>query len=53
MHYVCIGGCQGVAEEKGVCQAPNCKDYHKDLKECDCEDGKHEEVMKQDDGVKE
>lgn len=40
-HYICVGGCEGVSEEPGVCQAENCLEHGNQLKECDCNDGKH------------
>lgn len=40
-HYICKGGCGGVSNEIGVCQADGCKDQYELLHECDCEDGKH------------
>ncbi|TSC81720.1 MAG: hypothetical protein G01um101419_754 [Parcubacteria group bacterium Gr01-1014_19] len=41
-HYICLGGCEGVSEKEGKCQDPKCPDYQKDLKHCDCTDGKHD-----------
>ncbi|MDO8466826.1 MAG: hypothetical protein Q7S83_01660 [bacterium] len=41
-HYICLGGCEGVAEKESKCGDPKCPDYQKDLKHCDCTDGKHE-----------
>ena len=43
-HYVCTGGCQGVAESPGTCQDEKCAKHGLLLTECDCEDGKHEET---------
>lgn len=40
-HYVCPGGCQGVSETEGVCQAETCPKHGKPLEECECEDGEH------------
>ena len=40
-HYICTGGCGGVSETTGVCQAEDCPDHGKPLKECGCSDGKH------------
>src|SRR3989344_1897458 len=40
-HYVCYGGCRGVSDKPGVCQAEGCPDHGKPLHECDCEDGEH------------
>ena len=40
-HYICTGGCGGVSETPGTCQAEDCPDHGKPLKKCDCPDGKH------------
>ena len=45
-HYVCTGGCNGVAEMPGVCGAESCAKYNQPLMECKCENGNHEGVMK-------
>jgi len=47
-HYICTGGCGGVSETPGVCQAEGCADYGKDLKECSCTDGFHGQGTEQD-----
>lgn len=44
-HYVCTGGCGGVSETPGNCQAESCSLHGEPLKECNCIDGKHEEVF--------
>jgi hypothetical protein len=41
MHYICTGGCKGVSETPGTCQAESCKLYGHPLEACDCTDGKH------------
>ncbi len=46
MHYICTGGCQGVSETPGTCQAMDCKDHGKPLHECNCTDGQHEQMEK-------
>lgn len=46
-HYVCPGGCQGVSDTPGLCQAPDCPSYGEALLECSCSDGKHEGVVNQ------
>ena len=46
-HYICKGGCGGVAETPGTCQAADCPDYGKELKGCDCEDGQHSQMLKE------
>ena len=40
-HYVCRGGCGGVLEEMGMCEADGCKSQWEMMQECDCSDGKH------------
>lgn len=41
-HYICTGGCGGVAEEPGMCKVEGCPFYAEELEECNCEDGTHE-----------
>ena len=41
MHYICTGGCEGVSNTPGTCQAKTCPKYGKLLSECNCSDGKH------------
>lgn len=40
-HYICLGGCNGVSKNPGVCQAPDCAKHNHQLIECDCTDGAH------------
>ena len=40
-HYICTGGCKGVSEDPGTCQAEICPKNLFPLKECSCENGKH------------
>lgn len=40
-HYICTGGCGGVADKLGVCQAATCPMHDKALAPCECTDGKH------------
>ncbi len=40
-HYICLGGCQGVSKNSGVCQAADCSKHNHALIECDCTDGAH------------
>jgi len=40
-HYICTGGCKGVSETPGVCQAEGCPNHGKPLEECSCTDGLH------------
>ena len=40
-HFICTGGCKGVSDKPGVCQAENCPKHRHPLEPCDCKDGKH------------
>lgn len=40
-HFICLGGCQGVSENQGVCQAGDCTNHNHELVECNCIDGTH------------
>lgn len=40
-HYICTGGCGGVSEKEGTCQALTCPKHGDPLTACDCMDGKH------------
>jgi hypothetical protein len=51
-HYICTGGCAGVSDKPGVCQAQDCPDYQKPLKECNCADGSHEQTKEQEAGTR-
>lgn len=51
-HFICLGGCEGVAEKEGKCQDPKCSDYQKELKHCDCTDGKHDDAFKKEEKQK-
>src|SRR3989344_7516952 len=44
-HYVCTGGCGGVAETPMSCQMVSCPKHQEPLIECACEDGKHELII--------
>ncbi len=41
-HYICLGGCRGISETPGVCQAGDCPRHGKPLLECDCVNGAHQ-----------
>lgn len=41
-HYICNGGCEGVSDKPGACQAEHCPDHGKELHACDCPDNSHE-----------
>ena len=47
MHYICTGGCQGVSQTPGTCQAESCEKHNHQLVECDCQDSQHSQVMQQ------
>ncbi|MBI4135665.1 hypothetical protein HY477_02940 [Candidatus Uhrbacteria bacterium] len=40
-HYICTGGCGGVADKPGTCQAEDCNNWGEELEECECADGQH------------
>ncbi|MEK7672854.1 MAG: zinc ribbon domain-containing protein YjdM [Patescibacteria group bacterium] len=40
-HFVCKGGCKGVSEVAGFCEAEGCASQWQMLEECSCADGKH------------
>ena len=40
-HYICLGGCKGVSQVPGVCQAENCINHNHNLVECNCVDDLH------------
>ncbi len=44
-HYVCTGGCAGVSDKPGVCQAKTCKKHLKPLINCTCTDSIHKEII--------
>jgi hypothetical protein len=46
-HYVCTGGCGGVSDTPGNCDAESCSLFGRPLKECNCTNGNHEEVFDQ------
>ena len=46
VHYVCLGGCKGVSENSGTCQAEDCASHNQDLTPCDCTDGTHNNFEK-------
>ncbi|MEX0918870.1 MAG: hypothetical protein WDZ85_02785 [Candidatus Paceibacterota bacterium] len=47
-HFVCTGTCRGVATQEGVCQDVNCPHYGQTLASCDCADGTHHPLIKED-----
>lgn len=40
-HYICLGECEGVSNNPGVCQASECNRHGQALVECYCTDGDH------------
>lgn len=44
-HYICLGGCKGVSEHPGVCQAPDCTNHNHELVECHCDNGLHNDFQ--------
>jgi hypothetical protein len=41
-HYICTGGCKGVAPEAGNCQTAGCPRFGQPLIACSCTDGGHQ-----------
>lgn len=41
-HYICDGGCKGVAEKPTVCGAESCAKFGQPLMECGCTDMQHD-----------
>ncbi|OGZ01928.1 MAG: hypothetical protein A2946_04130 [Candidatus Liptonbacteria bacterium RIFCSPLOWO2_01_FULL_53_13] len=48
-HYICTGGCGGVSDKPGVCQAETCAKHGQPLELCGCTDGKHDDVFERGD----
>ena len=48
-HYVCTGNCGGVSDHEKNCDTQSCSRFGQPLKECHCQDGKHEEVFQKQD----
>ena len=46
-HYICTGGCGGVSDKPGTCQATDCPKHGKPLQECHCQDNMHREGKEQ------
>ncbi len=46
-HYICTGGCKGVSDTPGVCNAEDCVKHGEPLQECSCTDGKHEGMQEE------
>lgn len=40
-HFICTGGCEGVSDKPGACQAESCPLHKHMLQECDCKDEGH------------
>ncbi len=47
IHYICTGGCGGVSDKPGTCQAETCPKHGMPLDRCECKDKKHEVKAKQ------
>lgn len=52
-HYICTGGCNGVSDYPGTCQASDCVKHEHPLVACNCDDGKHQEVYEKEQKMKE
>lgn len=51
-HYVCTGGCGGTSDHPQSCQTESCSLYGQPMKECHCQDGKHQEAYERDNATK-
>lgn len=40
-HYICKGGCGGVLDYMGICEADSCPNRWEMMEECACTDGRH------------
>jgi hypothetical protein len=40
-HYICTGGCEGVSDKPGTCQAEDCEKHGEPLTKCECTDSNH------------
>lgn len=40
-HFICAGGCGGVAPDAGSCQVSTCSKFNQPLTPCGCTDGLH------------
>lgn len=47
-HYICRGGCKGVSETPGVCQAEDCPKHGEPFEMCDCPNGWHKGAFDED-----
>ncbi len=52
-HYICTGGCKGVSDNPGTCQASDCPKNNQPLKECNCTDDKHGGAFEKEDSASE
>jgi len=43
-HYTCTGDCKGISMQPGNCAAKECGKHRQPLTECNCTDGKHQEL---------
>jgi len=46
IHYVCMGGCGLVSEQRVKCASLGCVRNRNPLSECKCVDGKHSKIPK-------
>ncbi|MEK6933979.1 MAG: ATP-binding protein [Nanoarchaeota archaeon] len=44
-HYFCTGGCNGLSENPISCQMPSCSKHQLSLSECNCTNGKHQNLF--------
>lgn len=48
-HYACKGSCGGTLEQIGICETNGCTSQWEMMEECDCTDGRHGKVDKDED----
>lgn len=44
-HFVCTGGCGGVAPMEKPCETESCPMHGHNMVPCSCTDGKHQNVL--------
>ncbi|MEK7535164.1 MAG: hypothetical protein AAB613_01075 [Patescibacteria group bacterium] len=44
-HYACPGGCGGMSLDEKACDTERCEKNGQMMKECDCHDNEHAQVM--------
>jgi hypothetical protein len=50
-HHACTGNCGGKSDTPAVCQAADCANFQKPMKECNCADDQHTEAKAAEDSA--